>query len=428
MAKTSSVLLALVVCVRAPAGEEPKGAVDTSFAVPTGRPILCTRTMRLDGAMEVTSEAGDQEVAMALEEEIRFIDEYSVLTRDREEATRFFVRAESKANGEINDPPLGGIEVSFTRDSEGVRLLIKNDRTLPQEMIEDLLEASDSAGIWLQFPAEGKIGESYKVDLAPLGPVLLSGELPVTAATSNLKLEAFDEAAGLATFRGQAELAEAGKAEDMEISSRYTGQCTIRVKPLEQRILSLSLEGEYRFEGKGSFHAKGKGTYRVELATEIGEAVKKARREKPRFRDRVHVAKQFGVKLTLPAHYARRPAEKEQQRYVRTLDSGKGIAVVVFQAVRGDTSKPQAFYDSVAASVRKEDRSAKLEKVKSPLGAGFACVAMDHDAEGGPFRVRTEIYPMGPVFLLYKLMAAPKAYAAAEKEFVKARASLKAAR
>ncbi len=406
-------------------GGEKKKTIDTSFVVPVKRPILCTRTSRVDCELTVRSGKAAQKSKVTAEEDTHFVDEHTLLTADVEECTRLFVKSSVKLNGDIVDPPYAGLQLHYKRTGEVMNLVIKNDRSLPQTALDSHLRAGASLGFWIDLPRKASVGTTYEIDLLSIAPALLGGGLPVESAKASLKFTAYDVATGVAKFEGSAELAEKGEIEGLQGSSEYSGQCALLVNAAEKRIVSASFKGTMRLDLTGPFaETQGQGSYSAEVKTEMGEPVTKARAEKAGFRENTHRVPQYGVRVSLPSYFARMPVDPKYQRFLRTLDASNGVAMIFFESTPGDPAKSAEFFEGVEAGLKESRKDAKVSRVGSALGLGLAIEMTDKNEEGTLFQVRMEMYRAKGFYLVYKLVAVPKAFPAAEKEFVEARDSI----
>ncbi|HVR72865.1 MAG TPA: hypothetical protein VMT52_00965, partial [Planctomycetota bacterium] len=362
--------------------------------------------------------------------ETQFLDKLSGDVNGHVEGVRSFLTAVAMGNGSIEDPPWSGVELLYKFQADSTALEIKNDRLLSERVLQDMLRAGCSLGIHLALPVEAVVGEEYAIDLSPLAPLLTSGDLPVTAKRTKLKLESFDRGTGVGVLRGPARFEERGERQGMDATAAYEGECVLRVNPADARILDVSFKSTIDFSAaqkEASVKMAGKGTYSMSLETALGDAVAKASGRKPAFRDRPRPANDLGVKLTLPSYFEGIRLGTRQQ-FLRTIDASKGRAVILFELVAESSANPKSYFDALGAALKKSNPKIRSIKVKCSLGPGMA-YTLDSVHQEKTWRVRSEFYPLGKAgWLVYKLMAEPKCFAAAEKDFIKARGTLQSAR
>lgn len=419
---TLSFLLAAVVLADEP--EESKAAkseeIPIAIRLPVKRPILCTRIFTLRPDPE-----GGKPDPQDFKEELQFIDEHERIDDQTEMGTRFFIKTWSTVGAEVIDPCLTGVHFGFRREGDRESLDLKSRRRLPKRIVEEVLKQFSTLGIWAEFPEKARVGSSLKVNLGHLAPLLTTGKLAVESAEANVTLESLDDS-GYATFRGKAKIEERGNLEGRDASMIYEGDCAIRTHPAGDRILSVTFEGSLDFDMRGEDRPRrGGGRFKVELVTEIGEAVEKARAQKPRFRERVFSLPVPPITLKLPSFYVD-VEEGEQMAYLRTRESADGAATISVQST-GSEKPAKEYFNEIETEFRKEAEAGFMssERVRSPLGEGRAFLLGSKDPDGKPLKMRNELYSIGQGrYIMYILVGSPKAFAEALPEFEKARKTL----
>ncbi|MFG0318989.1 MAG: hypothetical protein ACF8XB_17085, partial [Planctomycetota bacterium JB042] len=99
-------------------------------------------------------------------------------------------------------------------------------------------------------------------------------------------------------------------------------------------------------------------------------------------------------------------------------------AIVNLQVIDASSANPKAFFDAVAAQLKKDDPTMRLKGVRSPLGNGKAMV-VEKEEDGRALFIRTEFYPWRGKWVAYKLSGDAAACEHALPEYVTARKSLK---
>jgi len=177
----------------------------------------------------------------------------------------------------------------------------------------------------------------------------------------------------------------------------------------------------------GTLRIEGAGDYKVELVTELGEAVEKARKTKPAVRDRVFRVPGAQAAVKLPSFYTNLPVEDGTHQYLRTRDSSDGNAYVLIGLLEKIPTPPKQYFDQVEAALKKDAGSGFVssQKIKSPLGEGRAYL-FQVLKDGKLQKIRSEFYSIGKSrYLMFKLVGPPKAFAEAMPEYEKARKTLK---
>ncbi len=404
------------------------GGVNTSLAVEIDRPLLCERTLRLAGTVMVDVAGVPVELPIAVRDELVFIDTIEESTTSGVKSSRAFLKAFTEINGEVADPPFNGVRVEYHQVGDNVDVRLP-DSVMPQGLVDAMLRGYRSVGLWLDLPASAAVGGSYDVDLGTLAPVLLSHETVPGEARATLSLESFDPATGVAAFAGEAKLQGTVDVQGIAATETIQGKCVVRTRPSEGRILSLTIDGAASFGGAGiqpgGPKVSGGGKYTVDLSTEIGSDVVRARVRRPQVRQKKVALPALGLELELASSWAQLPPG-EVTGFVQTSGRTMG-AVVELQLVAGDTSNPTKFLDEVGAQIRKTHPDVRTQNVMSPIGKGRSFVFSQEEEGAAPLRVQSEIYPFGQQYLIFKLKAdpTPSAFGAAVQDFLGVRRSLK---
>lgn len=405
-------------------------AIDARLTVPVGVPLLVKRDMKVEIDLAVRVLAIRRKGKLATNSQAEFIDEYSASADKTEDATRTFLKAWDKTNGEITDPPLAGVTVHCVRDDK-TRINLVGPRSLPTSTLKDLLRAFDSLWIWARFPERVVLGQEFTLDLKPIAPVVFGWELVFDSASAQLSLAAWDPEKSVASFRGDIEVRATTPNESGAGSMILTfrGPIEMRTNLEQDRIEEIKLNGELsvtsppkqvaRFSGSGSFRGK--------LTTVIAKNAARLRKAKPRFRTAVRRAEALGLQLSLPSCWA--PVEAEDQAYqlVRTVDRDLGGAHIGLQTIKDSNSEPRDYLSRLEENFKKSYPKTKAKKVSCKLGPGRAFTIPRKDGERDVF-VLSEFYPYKRGWLIYKLSGDEKACKKALAEFRKARSSLRVAK
>lgn len=109
---------------------------------------------------------------------------------------------------------------------------------------------------------------------------------------------------------------------------------------------------------------------------------------------------------------------------VENCNGSMGEAVILVSFLQDKSASTKDFFEGVQATLKKTDAKVKMEKVRCFLGDGRAYLLETGGGEKRQ-RLRSELYPVkSGVWLLYKLVADPRHFSIAEKEFIKARSTL----
>jgi hypothetical protein len=411
-----------------PATPPPVDPIDTSIKVVLGRPLLVVGTTEMNLRLLIDTGKVKRERTAANRLELELIDEHSMLDETSETATRTFVKVFQVTDGEISDPPLNGVKLTFIRNSGGRELKLDGRRMLGQRELNGLLRTAPSAGFWLAMPKEARIGASYRVDLTPLAPLLLSDEMEEMGGEAELVFESFDPEAGLARFRGPAKLSGQGPIDELHDKASYEGECLIEVDVKEARIARLTLGGKMIMEmsllENGAVIGNGDGTFKVSFTTETGPPVAEAAERNPVVRQRVFPVEFAGISLSLPSFYGKLKDPSTKFLVRRMLDNEQTIMITV-DAVAANDMDPKAYLEAVLEQVKQKSPDATTENVTSPLGDGQAFLIERDMGEGQTLYIRSEFYPVDKSWVVVKLQTDPKSQAVALGEFTKARESLK---
>jgi len=402
--------------------------VDTSFSLPTQRPLLCRRITRIDAKVKLTAPGSEETSPHRRENELVFVDEHEVLTRQREEVTRTIVKSIETTNGKVTDPPLSGVRLQYERNDEAMSLRLLDDRMLPQAKIDSLLESRYTLGLWLDLPKSARVGATYRVDLTFLASVLIQSPEPVRAPRAMFKFLRYDASTGVATFNGDLRLIESGFDGTHHFVATYDLQGDLKVHPTERRIVSLELKGTVKVRGEAGGAAKmqGKGTCEIDLTTSIDDAVDQALARKPVFRPKPFEFPELDVRCTLPSQYARLPSKVLENALLRTVDGQKGKVLIQAALAKGDTDDVEAQLDGVVVETLKAFADLKIQSVASKLGKGRAFTFSRQRPDGTHETVRAEWYPYREgLYFIYQVAADPRLYRDALREFAAGRRTLR---
>ncbi len=413
----------------APQGNSER--VDTSFGIPVDRPLLCERTLTVEGQLETRVGEKSHTMKAKSTDELEFVDTHEILTKEHVKAVRHYVKTWTTTNIGIADSPLGGSKVEFREKDGDAEIEVIGDRAFPQRFIDQMLRHQYSASVWIDLPSAAQVGKTYKLDLSWIASVLLSNEGPIEEATAKMKLVSFKAENAVSRFEGSATFSESVEVQGVEVSVRYQLKGHIVASSDEGRVRSLSLEGSFQLKGSSrDLKIEGQGTCEIELTTTIGKSAETRKRRKARQRSNVVHLEPHGVTVRLPSYYAPLEREKEHpnhRAFLRTVDVEDGMPQIDFNLADGPTQIAAGpYFKALEKELKKTDPKTRTENVSSSLRPAKAFTFKTKDDEGGVQIIRAEYLTLRPgTLLVARVVAPPKAFRSALRQFIAARKSIK---
>ena len=120
-------------CTASPLQGDPltpgsREGIDARVFVAIGEPLFIQIERSLEG--EMTVRGAPAPIITEMKEERRFVDRVDVLTDDREECSRQYLRVRSTQDGEITDEPLNGLTLSWISAEGEVQVMPSEGRVL----------------------------------------------------------------------------------------------------------------------------------------------------------------------------------------------------------------------------------------------------------------------------------------------------------
>ncbi|MFN0059861.1 MAG: hypothetical protein ACKVX7_15490 [Planctomycetota bacterium] len=394
-------------------------SVDISFPLVAGRPMLITMTSKMEGAFR----AGAESFPMLVESETKIVDEILESSAEKARATRAYVQAFAKSNGDIDDPPYNGLKLEYSRDDKEVKVELTGERILPAGFLNRLLADYDSVGCWFELPKKSQVGKPVKLDINRVAPLLgVTGSVAESSEGSFI-LKEFDIANYKPVLAGDVTIAQAVQVAGYPGQLTLSGKCTIEANVLEQRFVSMNFAGKWQLTTGSEVGVRGDGKFTLGLTTNIDKSATKVRSQAPKYRSNIYRARGLGVGIKLPSYYAPLETAYPSQAWVRGLRGDKGVATITLEAIEGDPSNPNFTYDKFEGYLKKEYPGLETQKVQCGLGAG-RIFFIPKSEEGEEELMQAEIYPFRKGFVMFRLYGPPKAYRASREEFQKARSTI----
>ena len=420
-------------CTASPLQGDPltpgsREGIDARVFVAIGEPLFIQIERSLEG--EMTVRGAPAPIITEMKEERRFVDRVDVLTDDREECSRQYLRVRSTQDGEITDEPLNGLTLSWISAEGEVQVMPSEGRVLLESKLRKLLRAQGSVGLHASLPRDIAVGESTTIDLSALGDVLLDSYLDTTTGAGSLTLERLEEDGRLAVFTGSLHFIQEGELQP-ELTGRveYTLGCELRVDLTEHRIKSINLAGRVEMTAGGtpdqptlSFD----GRYQLELSTASGDSAQRALKEKPVYRKKAFRGTHMDVEVELPSFYDD-AANEAGVLYARRCLDGDGVLVsLVYDADLTAKSKADArkVFDGIEVGLERGGVEAlRVRKRSGRVGNGRS-YAYEYKGK----RYLKDVYHHGRRFLVFEVSAPPETFEAARRDMERARSSLRAVR
>jgi hypothetical protein len=316
-----------------PAPAAPSKVFDLRLDARVDRPLLCDLVRRLDVAeLTVVDEGKETKQPVRIVEEWRFIDVLRVISKDREETSRRFLKAFKTDDGEIRDPEFNGIELHYKREGEQLRIDLADRRAINRKAVDRFLAQSSSVGWYVELPAEARVGEEVEVAIVRFIRALIDADGDLECAPARMKLVAVDDATNLARLEGAVDFSDPfEKAPVGRIFLRYHANAKVVVDLAARRIASIAVSGTARFEGNEKIELRGDGPFQATLDIREGAAAEKAAQEKPRYRPVRRKPVGSGVSFSLPSYWFEGVVENGETPYIRGMDfvdGGARIAVL----------------------------------------------------------------------------------------------------
>jgi hypothetical protein len=403
-------------------------AIATRLDVPTGTPLLVEHEAELAFEIERTPGASSFAREFRIESESRFLDEVQLLDGSTQKGTRGYLECRELDGGKISDPPYAGITLRYTGDGRTREVELVGDRRLPAAHLDRLLSCFDSLWIWLRFPDELRLGETFELDLLPLAPILFGDDLDHREAAARMSFDAYDEETATASFSGRA----TGKAElpldwPFDGTLAFEGKLEIQSVPGEGRIAAIAFDGDASMAAltEEDEEVRGRGTLVSRLETRIRSDARKLLRRKPKFRTAVRRAEAFGLSLEVPSYWARIDLGDDLYNLLRTVDAEQGEAFISLERISEPNSRPEAYLRRVVEYFDERYEDYDTKSVSCPLGKGMAVILTKIEDEEEK-HIRSEFYPHRNGWLVFKLSGDAQACKKALKEYDRARRTLKA--
>lgn len=373
---------------------------DLRLNIRIGEPIAASLKVNMDATVEVTAGGKVTKNRIETAVDLRFVDKYTLLEDGRWDATRTYVRWFATEGNSVVDSELNGVRVFFKLEDERHEIKL-DDRLLPAESIDGLLEQAQSVGIWFGLPEAVPIGGEFDIDPTSLLSLLTDAKTELTSADGSFVLRSVDENQ-VAVLEGRLSAVE--EREDMTQS--YEGDCTMEVDIPGGRLMRLEWSGTSRMRaGVQGVTMKGSAWFEVKLSTMIGPAAQGMLKRKPVYRNVPRKLPRERLAVELPSHWFHLEGENATQ-FLTSIHGAEAPVAIEFKVIEIPIGSFKGVVEKAMSDIDEDVTKMSVRNVTSQFGKGRSA---RYENEGVKFLL--EFYPLDNSRLLrLRIFGPPRAF------------------